>query len=143
MQSIKLKRLNENAKIPVYQTEGSSGFDFHASEEVIIEPGETKTIGTGLAMEIPKGFELQVRPRSGLSVKTGLRVSNAPGTVDSDFRGEIRIILDNIGKLPYNVKIGDRIAQGVICPVENVTFYEKENLSTTLRGSGGFGHTGG
>ena len=138
-----IKKLNENAIIPRYQTSGAAGFDFHATERIIIMPGESVMVGTGLAFEIPAGLEIQVRPRSGMSAKTKIRVSNSPGTVDSDFRGEVRILLDNIGSLPYTVNIGDRIAQGVIANVLQTEFVEVEGFSTeTERGEGSFGSTG-
>jgi dUTP pyrophosphatase len=140
---IKIKRLSENSKIPQYQTNGSAGFDFHAIEDMEIFPRQTVLVKTGLSMEIPEGYELQVRPRSGMSLKTKMRVANSPGTIDSDYRGEICIIMENIGmlgSLPYEIKKGDRVAQGVICPVYQATFIEDE-LSDTERGEGGFGST--
>jgi dUTP pyrophosphatase len=142
MEKVKIKKLNENATIPKYQTFGAAGFDFHATEHKVIMPGETVLVGTGLSIELPVLTELQVRPRSGMSLKTKIRVSNSPGTIDEDFRGEIKIILDNIGHLPYTVNIGDRIAQGVVSPVIQVIFEEVEELSDTTRGAGGFGSSG-
>lgn len=105
-------------------------------------PGETVLVGTGLSFEIPLGFELQVRPRSGMSLKTKLRVSNSPGTIDSDYRGEVKIIIDNIGHSPYTVEIGDRIAQGVIAQAFQTVFEEVTELTDTERGAGGFGSSG-
>lgn len=141
---MKIKKLNNNAVIPKYQSSGASGFDFHSVEDVCIMPGETVMVSTGLAFEIPSGKEIQVRPRSGMSAKTKIRVSNSPGTVDYDFRGEVKILLDNIGLMPYTIKIGDRIAQGVVADVQQVTFEEVEDFdSTTERGDSGFGSTGG
>lgn len=144
---IKIKRLHENAIIPKYATIGSAGFDFHSVDDIIIYPGETALVKTGLSFEIPINYELQVRPRSGMSLKTKLRVSNSPGTVDSDYRGEICIIMDNIDiksdhRIPYEIKKGDRIAQGVICPIIQVTFEEVNKLNETERNTGAFGSTG-
>jgi dUTP pyrophosphatase len=141
--NIKIKKLVEDAIIPKYQTSGSAGFDFHTVEDVTVFPKETKLVSTGLAFEIPEGYELQVRPRSGISLKTKVRISNSPGTIDSDYRGLVSIIVDNIsshGSLPYEIKKGDRIAQGVICKVNQAVFIEDE-LSETERGEGGFGST--
>ena len=144
MVRVKIKKLHQDAVIPQYQTKGAAGFDFHAIEDMEISPRQTVLVKTGLSMEIPEGYELQVRPRSGMSLKTKIRVANAPGTVDSDYRGEICIIMENIGMLasfPYQIKKGDRIAQGVICPVYQAAFIEEE-LSETERGEGGFGSSG-
>lgn len=141
--NIKIKKVVEDAIIPKYQTSGSAGFDFHTVEDVTVFPKETKLVSTGLSFEIPEGYELQVRPRSGMSLKTKIRISNAPGTIDSDYRGVVSIIVDNIsshGSLPYEIKKGDRIAQGVICKVNQAVFVEGE-LSETERGEGGFGST--
>ena len=140
---IKIKKLSQDAVIPQYQTTGAAGFDFHAIEDMEIFPRQTVLVKTGLSMEIPEGYELQVRPRSGMSLKTKMRVANSPGTIDSDYRGEICIIMENmgmLGSLPYEIKKGDRVAQGVICPVYQATFIEDE-LSDTERGEGGFGST--
>lgn len=143
---IKVKRLSENSKIPHYQTPGAAGFDFHLTEDVEILPGETKLLKTGLSFEIPEGFELQVRPRSGMSLKTPLRVANAPGTVDSDYRGEVAIIMSNMSSGCSGQKVtllaGERVAQGVICPIIQATFEETSDLSETERGLGAFGSTG-
>lgn len=139
---IKIQKLNEEAIIPSYQTNGSAGFDFHALEDITLEPNETKLIKTGLAFEIPMGSELQVRPRSGLSLKTPLRITNSPGTVDSDYRGEVCIIMQNTGNINVNIEKGSRIAQGILCPVYQATFIESNDLSETRRGSEGFGSSG-
>lgn len=153
---LKIKKLHPDAVLPKYQTKGASGFDFHALEDTIVLPGETKLVKTGLAVAVENGYELQVRPRSGLSLKTPLRVANAPGTVDADYRGEVCIILTNTleplmkGYTPEEddrqtfsfIKKGDRIAQGVICPVLQVEFEEVEELDSTERGAGGYGSTG-
>lgn len=137
-----IKQLNPLAKVPQYQTDQAAGFDFHSVEETMIMPGDTAIISTGLAFEIPEGFEIQVRPRSGLSAKSKIRVSNSPGTLDADYRGEVKIILDNIGTLPFSIKVGDRIAQGVLAPVYKAIFVSSDNLSSTNRSSGGLGSTG-
>jgi dUTP pyrophosphatase len=138
---IAVKRLSAQAVLPQYQSFGASGFDFHASENVTLEPGETKLVPTGLAFEVPRGQELQVRPRSGLSLKTKLRIPNSPGTVDADYRGEVKIIMENTGDTAHFIQVGDRIAQGVICPVIQVQLEEVQELSNTARGEGGFGST--
>lgn len=142
MINIKVKKLTENAVIPSHQTEGASGFDLHSTETKVIMPGETELISTGLAVAIPIGYEMQVRPRSGLSLKTGLRVANSPGTVDADYRGEVKVIITNTGHIPQYIKTGDRVAQGVICPVYYANFEQVNELDNTNRGSGGFGSTG-
>lgn len=143
--NVKVRKLTPDAVIPRYMTEGSAGFDLTATEDVIIRPHQTVLIPTGLAFEVPPGYELQIRPRSGLSRKTGLRIPNAPGTVDSDYRGEVMVIAHNAGDSAYYVHKGDRIAQGVIAPVYRAVFeevYDEDELSVTERGSGGFGSTG-
>lgn len=141
VKEVKVKKLSDKAIIPKYQSNGAAGFDFHSTEDIVIMPGETKLIGTGLSFEIPEGSEIQVRPRSGLSAKTKIRVSNSPGTVDCDYRGEVKIILDNIGNMPFTVSVGDRIAQGVLCPVQRALF-EEGDLDETERGNKGFGSSG-
>ena len=131
--------------IPKYQSSGASGFDFETSEDITINPDEVLLIGTGLKMDIPKGFELQVRPRSGISYKTKLRIANSPGSIDSDYRGEIKIIMHNIGKTIEYIKKGDRIAQGVFSPVYQAIFKNvnsENDLKKTNRGENGFGSTG-
>ena len=150
---VKIKKLHQDAVIPKYATNGSAGFDFHALEDVNIYPGASTVVKTGISMEIPSGYEIQVRPRSGLSAKTGIRIANSPGTIDEDFRGEIGIIVENthiitnpvVGQQiefkPFQIKKGDRIAQGVLCPVFQAEFVEEE-LGDTERGQGGFGHSG-
>ncbi len=138
------KRLNENAIIPKYETEGAAGFDLSAAEELIIFPGDTLLIHTGLAVEIPPGYEMQIRPRSGISLKTTLIAKNTIGTIDSDYRGEIGIILHNLSEHDrVRVNIGDRLAQGVISKLPAVEIIETiGELSTTGRGTGGYGSTG-
>ena len=142
---IKVQKLEERAIIPEYQTKGSAGFDFHVIDTVSVQPGSTVLLRTGLAMEIPEGYELQIRPRSGLSYKTKLRLANSPGTIDSDYRGEIKIIIENTSKHitdAFTVKEGDRIAQGVLSKINQASFELVEDLQETERNSGGFGHTG-
>lgn len=142
---VKVKKLHVDAVIPKYQTKGSSGFDFHALEHMLIQPGCTELVKTGLAISVPEGYEIQIRPRSGVSLRTSLRVANAPGTIDSDFLGEICLIMHNTNIEEYgHVRImqGDRIAQGVICPIAQGEFEEVEELGKTERGTNGFGSTG-
>jgi dUTP pyrophosphatase len=139
---LKIKKLNEKALIPAYQTKEAAGFDLHATEDVVINPGERKLIGTGLAFEIEFGYEVQIRPRSGLAYKHGITVLNAPGTIDSDYRGEIKVLLINLGSEAFEIKVGERIAQAVIAPIKQAEIVEVEELSATGRGSGGFGSTG-
>ena len=139
---VKVKKLSEDAVVPQYATCGSAGFDFVSSEDIIVLPKQTILVKTGLAFEIPIGYEIQVRPRSGLSLKTKIRVSNSPGTVDSDYRGQVCVIIDNLGDEAFEIKKGDRVAQGVLCPVFQANFQVVGELSDTNRGSGGFGSTG-
>lgn len=131
-----------DCSLPSYETEHASGMDLRAVVEMTIKPGERVLVPTGLKMEIPVGYEAQVRPRSGLSLKSGLLVPNSPGTIDADFRGEVKVILLNAGKEDFLIKKGDRIAQLVICPVARATLVVVKELSDTSRGEGGFGHTG-
>ena len=132
------------ATIPSYQTSGAAGADICAfiAEPAVLHPGERKLIGTGISVEIPDGYEIQVRPRSGLALKYGLTVLNAPGTIDSDYRGEIGIVLVNLGSEAVTVSSGDRIAQLVVAAVERCRFIEASALSETDRGAGGYGSTG-
>ena len=144
MVKVQVKKLKEEATIPFYAKEGDAGFDLRAciKESVTIKPGETKIIPTGLAMAIPFGYEVQVRPRSGMSAKTKIRIGNSPGTIDSGYRGEIGVIVDNIGDTDYTINHEDRIAQGVLNKVPTADFELVEELSETDRGTGGFGSTG-
>ena len=132
------------AVLPSYQTKGAAGADICACIEtdVVIGVGERVMVPTGLFFEIPQGYEVQVRPRSGLAVKNGVTCLNTPGTIDSDYRGEIKVILINLGQKPFTVKNGDRIAQIVVSPVEQASFCKVDVLSSTGRGGGGFGSTG-
>lgn len=150
MIEVKIKKLShydESFPLPSYETAGAAGADVRASlgagEKLLIKPGERVLVPSGLSMEIPQGFEVQVRPRSGLSFKTGLMVLNSPGTIDSDYRGEVKIILGNLGKVDEVINHGDRVAQLVIAPVIQARYIEStEELSSTTRGAGGFGSTG-
>jgi len=139
---LKIKKLNNEAIIPKYQTKEAAGFDLHSIEDMVIKPGERKLIGTGLAFEIEFGYEVQIRPRSGLAFKHAITVLNTPGTIDSDYRGEIKVLLINHGSEAFEIKKGERIAQAVIAPVIQAEIVEVEELSDTERGSGGFGSTG-
>jgi dUTP pyrophosphatase len=141
---VKFKKLsNFNTEIPQYQSSEAAGCDVRASliEAVTIKPGERVLIPTGLALEIPEGFEIQVRPRSGLAIKNGLSLVNSPGTIDCDYRGELKIIVINLGQENFTVSRGDRIAQLVLSPVIQAQFVESEKLTESLRGDGGFGST--
>ncbi len=146
MITVKIKRLPHNPDLPLPQkmSEHSSGFDLMAALDgpLNVPPGDTILIPTGIAVSIPAGYEGQVRPRSGLAIKHGLTILNAPGTIDADYRGEIKVILINLGREPITLKRGDRIAQLIIAPVPSVTFQESSDLDSTSRADGGFGHTG-
>ena len=139
---LKIKKLNKEAIIPAYQTPLSAGFDLHSIEDCVIKPKERKLIKTGLAFEIEPEYEVQIRPRSGLAFKHGITVLNSPGTIDADYRGEIMVLLINLGSEEFEIKRGDRIAQAVVAPVIQAEFEEVEELSVTKRGKGGFGSTG-
>jgi len=129
-------------ELPRYQTPGASGLDLRADEDFALAPGERRLVPTGLAVEIPEGFEGQVRPRSGLAARHGVGMVNAPGTIDSDYRGEVMIVLVNHGREPFAARRGERIAQLVIAPVTRVAVEAAEELSGSERGGGGFGSTG-
>lgn len=140
-----LSHFDESFGPPSYQSIGAAGADLRASLEegsMTILPGERKLVPTGLSVEIPLGYEWQIRPRSGLSLKTGLLVPNSPGTIDSDYRGEVKVILGNFGEGPIVINHGDRIAQAVLCKFERADFIEVSKLSDSSRGAGGFGSTG-
>lgn len=140
---LKFKKIKPEAIIPKYQTTGASGFDLHSIENIPIPAGRTTTVGTGLAVQVPDGYELQVRPRSGLSRDTGLMIKNSPGTIDSDYRGEIKIIFYNTGeRYGHYINYGDRIAQGVLVPIVQAEIEEVEELDETERQANGFGSTG-
>lgn len=128
--------------LPAYATAGAAGMDVVAAEDVTLEPGARHAIATGFALAIPAGYEVQVRPRSGLALKHGITCLNTPGTIDSDYRGEVKVILANLGQEPFAVRRGDRIAQLVPAPVLRATLTQVTHLDDTARGSGGFGSTG-
>ena len=144
MIKILIKRLSKEVSLPKYETSGSSGMDLSANidAKIDIEPGKTVIIPTGLALSIPKGFEVQIRPRSGLAAKQKISVLNTPGTIDSDYRGEIKVILINLSQESFKVEKGLRIAQMVVCPVVQAQLKEVNDLNETARGEGGFGSTG-
>ena len=144
MTEILIKRFSKNITLPKYETNGSSGMDLAANieNEIDLAPGKTAIIPTGLSVSIPKNFEIQIRPRSGLAAKNKISVLNTPGTIDADYRGELKVILINLGDTTFIIEKGLRIAQMVLCPVIKATLKEVETLEETKRGSGGFGSTG-
>tara|TARA_Y100000996_G_scaffold356534_1_gene297467 strand:+ start:672 stop:1106 length:435 start_codon:yes stop_codon:yes gene_type:complete len=142
MIKILIKRLSKEVSLPKYETSGSSGMDLGSNIDANISPGKIAIIPTGLALSIPKGFEAQIRPRSGLAAKKKISVLNTPGTIDSDYRGEIKVILINLGEEIFKVEKGLRIAQMVFCPIVQAQFREVDDLNETERGKGGFGSTG-
>ena len=141
---LKIKRVDGDLPLPAYATENASGLDLLAAikEDIVLKPSERILVPTGISIELPSGYEAQVRSRSGLAIKHGICCLNSPGTIDSDYRGEIKVILINLGSEPVTIKRSDRIAQLVIAPTVKATLHEVTNLSETRRGSGGFGHTG-
>jgi dUTP pyrophosphatase len=141
---VKINKTAEDLPLPRYMSGGSSGMDLYAAvdEDIVIDPGGFRLIPTGIHLQLPAGYEGQVRPRSGLAAKYGVTVLNTPGTIDSDYRGEIKIILINLGREPFVIKRGDRIAQLVISRYERVELVPAECLEDSERGTGGFGHTG-
>lgn len=142
---VEVKRLAHGAGLPLpaYATDGAAGMDVVSAETVSIAPGARHAVATGLAMAIPHGYEIQVRPRSGLALKHGITVPNTPGTIDSDYRGELKVILINLGDEPFAIERGDRVAQLVLAPVVQAAWDEVDELDATTRGEGGFGSTGG
>ena len=142
---VRVRRLphGEGLALPAYATDGAAGMDVLAAEEVTIAPGHRYAVATGLAVAIPQGYEIQVRPRSGLALKHGLTVANTPGTIDSDYRGELKVIMINHGAESFAIARGDRVAQLVLAPVTQATWDEVEELDATARGASGFGSTGG
>ncbi|WP_313435643.1 dUTP diphosphatase [Novosphingobium sp.] len=140
---IKILPHGEGLDLPAYATDGAAGMDVVSAEDVTLAPGARHAVATGLAMAIPPGFEIQVRPRSGLALKHGISVPNAPGTIDSDYRGELKVILINHGAKPFEILRGDRVAQLVLAPVTRASWLTVEELEATERGEGGFGSTGG
>ena len=143
MVEVQLKKIDANARIPKRMTEHSAGYDLYSSnsEDIILKKGEVKLISTGIAISLPTGYEAQIRPRSGLAAKHQIGILNAPGTIDADYRGVVKVILFNFGKNDFIVKPQTRIAQMVIAKHESVNFVEIEGLDETDRGSSGFGHT--
>ena len=144
MTEILIKRLSKNIPLPKYETTGSSGMDLSANigDDIEIAPGKSSIIPTGLAISIPKNFEIQIRPRSGLAAKNQISVLNTPGTIDADYRGELKVILINLGSKSFKVEKGLRIAQMILCPIVKAKLIEVETLEETIRGTGGFGSTG-
>jgi dUTP pyrophosphatase len=142
---VRVKRLphGDGLPLPAYATTGAAGMDVVSAEDVVIAPGARHAVATGLAVAIPQGYEIQVRPRSGLALKHGITVPNTPGTIDSDYRGELKVILINLGAEPFTVQRGDRVAQLVLAPVVQAAWDDVAELDTTERGAGGFGSTGG
>jgi dUTP pyrophosphatase len=141
---VPIRCTTETGSLPVYRTAGSAGADLAARLEaaIVLAPGERRLVATGLRVEIPAGYELQIRPRSGLALEHGVTVLNSPGTVDADYRGEIKVVLINLGDRPFAVKPGDRIAQAVLAKVERAGFEAVDSLEQSQRGAGGFGSTG-
>lgn len=142
--TIRLKRLphGDGLPLPAYATTGAAGMDVVSAEDLDLLPGHRHAVATGFAMAIPDGYEVQVRPRSGLALKHGITVPNTPGTIDSDYRGELKVILINHGDTPFPIRRGDRVAQLVAAPVQRAAFEEVDDLDATARGAGGFGSTG-
>lgn len=142
--TIALKRLphGEGLPVPAYATEHAAGMDVVSAEDVILAPGSRHAVATGFAMAIPAGYEVQVRPRSGLALKHGISLPNTPGTIDADYRGELKIIMINLGSEPFEIVRGDRVAQLVAAAVQPAIFAEVDSLDETARGAGGFGSTG-
>lgn len=141
--SVKFVKVHPDARLPEYKTSGAAGMDLCTVERFVLQPGERKLVDTGLRIEVPEGFEAQVRPRSGLAIKHGVTVLNSPGTIDSDYRGKVGVILINHGDEPFEAMCPDRIAQLVVVPVSQVVarFISEEELTDTARGEGGFGST--
>ena len=144
MTEVLIKRLSKNIELPKYETNGSSGMDLSANieKQIKIEPGKTSIIPTGISVSIPKNFEIQIRSRSGLAAKSQISVLNSPGTIDADYRGELKVILIKLGNKTFVVERGARIAQMVLCPIVKAKFKEVDSLDDTDRGASGFGSTG-
>ena len=141
---VRIKRLNHGAGLPLpdYASNGAAGMDICAAESLILRAGRRHAVATGFAFAIPDGYEVQVRPRSGLALKNGITCLNTPGTIDSDYRGEVKVILANLGEDDFQITKGDRIAQIVVAPVTHAAMVEVDEIDETLRGAGGFGSTG-
>ena len=146
MVKVELKKLEnfEGLELPAYETDLAAGVDMRAAiiETMVLAPGERTLVATGLAMALPPGYEAQIRPRSGLAYKHGISVVNTPGTIDADYRGEVKILLINHGQDPFEINRGDRIAQMIVAPVTQANFHVVDTLSDTARGAGGYGSTG-
>ena len=142
MVKIKVQKIKGNAIIPKYAHEGDAGVDLYSTEEYLLKPGDMVLVSTGIKVAIPKGYEGQIRPKSGLALKHGLSVVNTPGTIDSGYRGEVGIILINLGKKEYKIEAGKKVAQLIVNRVEEATFEEVKELDETSRNEGGFGSTG-
>lgn len=142
MQNLKIQRIHPDAKLPEYAHPGDAGLDLFSVEETVIQPGESKLIGTGIMIELPENTEAQIRPRSGLALKNQITVLNSPGTIDHGYRGQVGVILINHGTKPFTVESGMKIAQMVIAPVMSVKIVDTKDLTETKRGEGGFGSTG-
>ena len=144
MSEILIKKIFKDVKLPRYETDGSSGLDLEAyiNDDIILMPGERKLIPTGISVAMPTNMEIQIRPRSGLAFKNGISVVNTPGTIDSDYRGEIKVLLINLGQDNFIIKKFQRIAQMVVCPIVKAKLTETEDLPETIRGEAGFGSTG-
>ena len=142
--AVRIKRLNHGAGLPLpgYATKGAAGMDICAAESLILRIGKRHAVATGFAFAIPDGYEVQVRPRSGLALKNGITCLNTPGTIDSDYRGEVKVILANLGEDDFQISKGDRIAQIVVAPVTHAAMVEVDEIDETARGAGGFGSTG-
>lgn len=139
---IRTKKLDPAAQLPFRATNGAAGYDLFSVEDVEIPPGECRVVGTGLSVELPPGYEMQIRSRSGLAAKNNVFVLNSPGTIDSDYRGEVKVILFNLGAIPFYCKHGARIAQAVVSLVPGVSYVEVPELDETQRSDKGFGHSG-
>ncbi len=142
MTKIRVKKIKDNAVTPHYEHDGDAGMDLYAVEDFTLRPGQRELIPTGFQVEVPNGYEMQIRPKSGLALKHGITVLNTPGTVDSCYRGEVGVIMLNASDRDYEVKVGEKVAQAVIAKVEKAVIEEVEDLTQTQRGSGGFGSTG-
>ena len=141
-QDVYFLRMREDAKVPTYSHPTDCCADLYSADDVTIKPGERKLVDTGIAVEMPEGFEIQIRPRSGIAWNNGITVLNSPGTIDEPYRNSLKVILINLGDKPYTICVGDRIAQAKLSPVYKMNFIEKSSLSDTDRGLTGFGNTG-
>ncbi len=142
MIKVKIKKIKDNAVIPSYAHDGDAGVDIYSAEDYLLKPGDRVLVSTGIKIAVPKGYEAQTRPKSGLALKQGLSIANTPGTIDSGYRGEVGIIAINLGKEDIKIEKGKKVAQMVFNKVEEVKFEEVEELDNTKRGDGGFGSTG-